>query len=103
MKPYKREFTKLEEMPHINYGKDHELFDLELETFKDIEGFLKYLDDILEGKPKKDKYGNVINLKARNDKIEFIRSLKDNPMFSTFVKHKLSNNEKRLLNIIMKI
>jgi len=30
MKPYKREFTKLEEMPHIDYGKDHELFDLEL-------------------------------------------------------------------------
>ena len=103
MKPYKREFTKLEEMPHIDYGKDHELFDLELQTFKDIENFLKYLDDIIDGKAKKDKYGNVISLKSRRHRIEFIRSLKDNPMFSAFVKHKLSNNEKRLLNIIMKI
>ena len=100
MKSWKQ---KLLEMPHVDYGKDHDLFDLEVETFKDMESFLQYLDDILDGKVKKDKYGDVINLKSRKDKLEFIQSLKENPVFQALVKHKLSSNERRLLNIIMKI
>lgn len=90
-------------MPHIDYGDDHELFDLEIETFKDMSNFIQYLDDIIDGKPKKDKYGNVIRLKSRRERIEFIQSLKNNPMFSAFVKHKLSDNERKLINMIMRI
>ena len=99
----KRWKQKLQEMLHISYDNNHETFDLEVETFKDMESFLQYLDDILDGKIKKDKYGDVINLKSRKDKIDFIQNLKENPMFQALVKHKLSNNEKRLLSIIMKI
>ena len=56
----KRWKSSLTEMPHIDY--DGDMFDLEMETFKKGSDFIYYLEDILDGKIKKDKYGNVIKV-----------------------------------------
>lgn len=94
-------YKKLTEMPHINYGKN--VFDLEIESFRSVHDFIEYLEDILDGEIKVDKYGNEINLKDRKNKIAFIKGITENEMFQKYIQLKMSDTEKRLLRIMLKI
>jgi len=98
MKKYKKIFK---EMPYVNYGDI--MFDLEVERFRNIKNFLDYLDDIINGKVKTDKYGNEIDLKTKQEKRKFIQSLKNNDMFKKLTTYKMNDNEKKMLDLIMKI
>lgn len=92
----------LTEMPWIQYDRNN-IFDLETEKFRDIDEFLQYLGDILHGEVEVDKYGNTIKLDSREDKLKFIQALKTDRDFTTWAEHKLSWNEKQLLDFIMGI
>ena len=93
--------NKLIEMPYIDYS--NKVFDLELEKLKSVEAIIDYIIDILKGKKFKDKYNNVIEIKSLRDKQEFLNELKHNYIFNNIVKSKFSNNEKKLLSVIMDI
>jgi hypothetical protein len=56
-----KDACKLNEMPYINYFDKP--FDLEIEKYNNQPNkFLEFLEEILAGKEKKDKYGSVIRL-----------------------------------------
>lgn len=91
--------NRLFEMPHVFYGDKG--FDLEYENINDPEKLLLFLEDILSGKVYKDKHGEVIQLNNRNERIKFLNSLKDNDVFNNIVNHKFSDNEKKLLKMLL--
>ncbi len=93
---------QLNEMPWIQYDRNN-IFDLETEKFRDTDEFLQYLSDILHGEVEVDKYGNTIKLDSREDKLKFIQTLKNDHIFNAWAEHKLSWNEKQLLDFIMNI
>ena len=78
---------KLNEMPYIDYGPN-KVFDLELENFKTEADIFKLFDNILSGKPLMDKYGDLIQLKNRNEKVDFITALSHNDMFIGILEHR---------------
>ena len=92
---------KINEMPYINYSKN-KVFDLELEKFKSEE-MITYITDILNGTPRKDKYGNLIKLNSKNDRIDFVESMTKDLAFVNIVKSKLNPNELKLLNLVFYI
>ena len=89
------------EMPHIDYGKG-KIIDLELENFKTSEEIINFIESILLGDEFKDRHGNIIKLDSRREKIKFLNNLVNDIIFKNIVKNKFSENEKKLINIILK-
>jgi hypothetical protein len=75
-----KEFYILNERPYIEVPEHGgaELFDIELEKYsKDLSGLKAVLYNILIGKPTTDKYGNTIQLKTHEEKVDFIKHIND--------------------------
>jgi hypothetical protein len=89
------------EAPYISYGDDNnKIFDLQIEDIINKEGILNYLEALLLGKSFRDKHGNIIQLKTRDEKINCIKQLKSDVMFNSLINKFLSSTEKRLLDIL---
>jgi hypothetical protein len=91
----------IQEMPWIKYGDS--VFDLHIESFKDSSDFIQFLKDILTGKSFTDKYDNIISLQSIRQKLIFLKSLKKDKVFLSYVNRKFNDNEKELIKILLSI
>jgi len=90
------------EMPHISFEKNgkHFDFDLELEKHqKDWYGLVRLMHNILGSNSVKDKYGNVLSLQTPEEKEAFVEELRNNPMFTTFIKRFYNKDFNDLLDL----
>ena len=90
---------KITSMPWLK-SKEGQI-DLELENVKTGEDLIFYIEGIFQGNPVKDKYGNIMKLNTRDEKITFIRELELDSIFNAFVRKLLSENEQRLLAMFL--
>ena len=79
-------------MPHIRYGKDPEdIIDLGLELRKNPWKFVRFMISIFNGKPVRDKYGNVIHLQTASEKEKFAQEIKANNQYMWYIRKYLPN------------
>lgn len=77
------------EMPYIEIEQEGKKvrFDLELERYtKDLDGFKHLIDILLHNGEISDKYGNHLHLLTHEDRVEFARTLHDDPVVRLFLK-----------------
>jgi hypothetical protein len=87
------------EMPYIaNRGL---MFDLELENIKTGKELVDYFYTIFSGAEIKDKYNNVLNLRDYQDKKLLSNALKKDIFFNNIVSSLLTENERKLIEIIL--
>lgn len=86
------------EYPYIEYINR---FDLELETKRDIQTLMNYLNDIFTGETKQDKYNNVISLQNDSEKRHFLNGILNDNMFKLYLK-KLPEQESNTLQEFLK-
>jgi hypothetical protein len=82
----------LMEMPHIAISKD-KIVDLEFENIKSFDEFMVFVNNILDGKKFRDKYGNILYLKNDQDKHIFVNDLLNNKIFNTIILSKFKKDE----------
>ena len=92
---------KLQEMPWIEYS--NKIFDLELENYHKASELISFLKNLFDGQKYTDKYGNDIQLKSLNDKLDFIEALSSDHAFRDCIKHKFSVNEQNLIRILLEL
>lgn len=90
----------IKEMPWISYADD-KIFDLEFENVKEFDDLITFIQNIFRGKKFRDKHNNIIDLNTTDEKLSFLRSLQKDPIYNAYIKNKLSDRERRLLNSII--
>ena len=83
----------LNEIPYVDYINK---FDLEIENKQDVEKFLYFLSEILEGNLKQDKYNNKIQLTTDNDKKFFITSVLNDLIIDKWVKKQAPDDQNKI-------
>lgn len=89
-------------MPYLKTPNGH-LFDFELETFHNGEDIVEFVNDIFAGKTFEDKYGNILNLKSREDKKKFASDINGHPSNYNFIVSKMTDKEKKLFDRVLSI
>ena len=91
----------LTEMPYIKTTNDKQLFDLEIELFKDGYSIVEFFEDIFSGRPVKDKYGNKIQLKTYSEKKELADQIKDTSYMYNQIVGKMNQSEKKMFDLLL--
>jgi len=92
-------------MPYVNNPSSDapkSYYDIEVENSTGAE-LLKDLEDIMNGKYKKDKYGNEIQLSSHEEKYLFAKDILQHAFAYDMIVSKLTPMEKKKLDNLLKV